>query len=121
MPQLTLEYTSNIKLDIETSNLFPYLHTLLVDKAKAKLKDCKSRWAKLDNYLVGEGSLGAGFIYLQIQLIKGRSAEVRKEIGRKACQILEEAFQTEIKRAKPQIRVQIKEIDADFYFSSSLS
>lgn len=43
MPHLTLEYSSNIKVDSDFATLFQALHNALVETCGVSIEHCKSR------------------------------------------------------------------------------
>ena len=81
MPHIKLEYTENVNWNIPVQEIFPKLQSVLIQHAKVKPENCKSRATQLKEYLSNiDGSLG-GFTHLEISLLSGRSEAVKSKIG----------------------------------------
>jgi len=92
MPHLTLEYTDNVGQSIDFHALFAELHHMLASVAGISIDNCKSRAVCLDTYHVGDGQAQSAFVHLEIRLLEGRSAELKREIGARGLQVLERYF-----------------------------
>ena len=81
MSHIKLEYTENVNWNIPVQEFFPKLQSVLIQHAKVKPENCKSRANQLKEYLSNiDGSLG-GFTHLEISLLIGRSEAVKSKIG----------------------------------------
>lgn len=80
MPQIVLEYSSNIDLTDEMSVLAK-IHQILNEVGKINLNNCKSRIIEQSRYLVGNGNPINAFVHLEIAFMEGRSDELKKIIG----------------------------------------
>lgn len=115
MPHLTLEYTKNMEQEIDFDDLFPRLHQALVDVAAIPIGNCKSRASRLDNYYVADGSPQHAFVHLAIRFMEGRSAELKRNIGRGCLAVLEELCCSPA-GLELQITVEIQDIVRTTYF-----
>jgi 5-carboxymethyl-2-hydroxymuconate isomerase len=116
MPHLTLEYSSNIKEEKGLRPLFQRLHNILVQIAKARLEDCKSRAVEHKQFYLGNGGSENAFVHVEILLAEGRSVKVRQEIGKKTLEVLESHFSQSLEDLNFQITIEIKEFPRKFYF-----
>ena len=55
MPNLTLEYSNNIKAKVDFKRLFQDLHQILAIAGDIDIRNCKSRSLKREVFLVAEG------------------------------------------------------------------
>ena len=78
MPQLILEYSSNILEKDSFEALFKKCHELLVKVLPTELATCKSRAIECDTYYIGDGSPKNAFVYVIIEVMPGRSQETLK-------------------------------------------
>ncbi len=116
MPQITLEYTSNIKQKIDFRDLFADLHKILSDVGGIRIKNCKSRAVCRDEYLIGDGSPDGAFVHVDLMLVKGRSDEWIKKIGDLILERLETAYGESKASLNLQITVHFSDLDRQRYF-----
>jgi 5-carboxymethyl-2-hydroxymuconate isomerase len=79
------------------------------------LSDIKSRVIKHEQYLVGDGLDNQAFVTLNVQILTGRSDDVKSQISQAALAILAEAFPKTFAQMKCSITVQISDIDPPSY------
>ena len=80
MPHVKLEYTENVQWKNPIQDIFSKLQTVLIQHARVKPENCKSRATELkDFYCTGKSNPG-GFIHLEISLLSGRDKEVKTNI-----------------------------------------
>jgi 5-carboxymethyl-2-hydroxymuconate isomerase len=113
MPHLTLEYTTNLPMDIASRDLLGGLHGILVDVAGIDRRNCKSRAIGLGTFLSGDDPGGA-YVHLDVQILEGRSEAVKAELGRQILLALCDAYQTSDRDI--QITVEIRDIRRAGYF-----
>ena len=116
MPHIKLEYTENVNWNISVQEIFPKLQSVLIQHAKVKPENCKSRATQLKEYLSNiDGSLG-GFTHLEISLLSGRSEAVKTKIGTECTQIIRE-FLEDVTQV--QVSVEIRDMDQNNYFTTN--
>lgn len=116
MPHLKLEYTTNVKLTSNLTDLFERLHKVLVETAGINPDNCKSRSYMVEDFLIGSGSESDGFVHLDIRFLEGRSPEVKQNIGQEALAVLLEWFHEALDKLELQITVEVRDIQRSFYF-----
>jgi len=116
MPQLTLEYTANIKQKIDFADLFAQLHQVLVDVGGIPLGNCKSRAYRLDDFHIGDGAAQHAFVHLVIRFLEGRSVEMKETIGQQSLQILKESYAPSFAVLNLQLTVEMQDIERSTYF-----
>ena len=119
MPQITLEYTSNILEEIVPEEIFLPSHKILVKTADAKLIHCKSKTIRYNDFFIGDGDPNNGFVHMQIYMIEGRSIDVRKKTAQEILAILEKYFKDSLERMHLQITVDVKELSKALYYKLS--
>lgn len=115
MPQIKLEYSSNIQSEVNFKNLLLEVHRNVAQIINCDIYNCKSRVIKLDNYLIGEGELKNAMIHLDIAILDGRPDDVKIELGEKILSILDTYFSGNSDLAT-QITVDIKDLQRKLYF-----
>ena len=116
MPQIVLEYTNNIDLDLDHNNLFSQIHKLIHKHAGIKIENCKSRVIKLDKYYIGDGKRQNAFIHLEIKILEGRSYQIKSELGNLTLKLLEKYFSEVKKDFDLQITIELIDIEKNSYF-----
>ena len=114
MPHVRLEYTENIKWKNPIQDFLPKLQTILIQHARVKPENCKSRAIELKNYYCTGNSHSGGFIHLEISLLSGRNKEVKTKIG-KECHRIIQSFIKDM--AEIQVSVELRDMDQDGYFT----
>jgi len=116
MPHVKLEYTGNVQWKSPIHDIFPKLQTVLIQHAKVKPKNCKSRATELtDFYCTNKNNYG-GFIHLDISLLSGRTKEVKTNIGKECSQIIQ-TFIDNIDEI--QVSVELRDMDQNSYFTTN--
>ena len=116
MPQITLEYTSNVKDAVQFNALFLELHQTLHAVCGVDIENCKSRAIKQDHYFTGVGGDEKGFVCVQILLLQGRSLEVRQKIGNDVLALVKRFYPKSIANLNMQITIKVDDIIRDLYF-----
>lgn len=119
MPQITLEYSSNISSEVNFKNMLLEIHRNVSQIINCDILNCKSRVTKLDSFLIGEGDLNNAMIHLAVAILDGRTEEVKTELGEKILSILE-AYFAGVSGLKIQITVEVKDLQRKFYFKKKM-
>jgi 5-carboxymethyl-2-hydroxymuconate isomerase len=115
MPHLTLEYTANVAPATDLRRLFSRLHHVLAGVGGISIANFKSRAIRLDDYHVGDGSAENAFVHLEIRLLEGRAAELKRDIGRQSLRLLHEHFAPAAEALALQITVDFRDIAPQTY------
>lgn len=120
MPQLILEYSSNI---IETDNLQELLKSInifLNETLPTELASCKSRAIKLNTFCIGNGDERNALVHVSLKVMPGRTFEKLNEVGNGIMKMLKDYFYHSLKQLSLQITVEISELEKTYYkFASS--
>lgn len=84
MPHLTLEVTDNLRSSINATTLLQAAHRALLASGVFAAADVKSRLLWLDSFCVGQADAtekAEGFIHAPLDLLAGRSPEVRQSLA----------------------------------------
>jgi 5-carboxymethyl-2-hydroxymuconate isomerase len=116
MPHIEIHHSNNIAHKDDPKVLLKKIHLLVEEKLHTDIKNCKSRVIEHGSFLVGRGEEGNGFVHLSIQILDGRSKEVKAELGKASLEILADHFIGENDNRNLQITVRIEEMDRAVYF-----
>lgn len=116
MPHVTIEYTSNLEVDIHAL-MTDLIEVFVVEKIVEphQVKDIKLRAYKNDVFSIGDLAKQA-YISTRLVLLTGRSTEQKQSLGHHANTVITEYFKsTEL---DVQVCVEVSEIDQNFYFKT---
>jgi 5-carboxymethyl-2-hydroxymuconate isomerase len=116
MPQITLEYSSNIEQPVDDGALLGRVHELVSSVAGLPVGNCKSRVNVCDRFRVGTGGADKGFVHLEVRMLSGRPGKTKRELGEKILEFLYRYFTPAAGTLDLQITVEVQDIDRDFYF-----
>lgn len=116
VPQIVLEYSSNLPAVVDFNRLFSEVHRSLQDIAGIRLDNCKSRAWKAEDYFIGNGEANNAFVHLQIRIIEGRTPAVKQAIGERCLKILKQLYSASIAVMALQITVEVDDLQREFYF-----
>jgi 5-carboxymethyl-2-hydroxymuconate isomerase len=115
MPHCILEYTDNIADAPVWSDIFKELHAVLVATGEWHSADIKSRAIALTNYYIGNGKPQQAFVTLSIQILAGRSDDLKKSISESCLKALVSHFPLTLSQLQTSITVQIVDIHQASY------
>ena len=116
MPHIKLEYTENVQWKNPIQDIFPELQTVLIQHARVKPENCKSRAMELKDFHCTSNSSPGGFIHLEISLLSGRDEEVKTNIGKECRQIIQSFIEN---IAEIQVSVELRDMDRNGYFTTN--
>jgi 5-carboxymethyl-2-hydroxymuconate isomerase len=88
----------------------------LVKEIKTDLRTCRSNITKIVDYVVGDNNPKNAYIILRIQILPGRTAEVKHRVGKILLEKIHANFSDEIKNHDTQVRVSLTETDKQYYY-----
>jgi 5-carboxymethyl-2-hydroxymuconate isomerase len=119
LPQITVEYTNNIKETVYAEMIFPKIHDITHQVTGAAVKNMKSRAVKRDCFYIASGEPDKAFVHLHLQLLEGRPLEMKQALGKLLLDFLESYFATSKQTLDLQITVKIDDIAKNTYMKYS--
>lgn len=116
MPIINFEYTDNLKIDSDIKSFLLKIHAILVKEIKTDIKTCRSCISKISDYVIGNGDPNNAYIILRIQILPGRTDEIKNRAGKILLEKIYGDFSDEIKAHDTQVRVSLTEIDKKHYY-----
>jgi len=108
MPHITLECTSNVKIDFQ--EFFGKLTDQLVATGHAPKLGIKCRVEASDEYFIIDGTPAYKMVNLFIRLREGRSPEVLQNFSKIGMELMEAYFKEDIIAKKIILSTEIKEL-----------
>lgn len=115
MPQVTLEYSSNIKEKDQIPSVMKKIHEILSETLPTYINTCKSRAFECDTFLVGDGNPEHAFIHCTLKILANRPKGIRLKVAQQVLTFLKEAFRDTLQSLRLQITVELTEL-SEFYY-----
>lgn len=114
MPHITLEYSSNIieKDQSFSDDLFPKIHTLLINDLGANINACKSRSIKFDDFYLADGS-DKSFVFFEVKILPGRIEDKIEIFSQNLLELAKNYFSESLQKKNLAISVNI--VEMEFY------
>jgi 5-carboxymethyl-2-hydroxymuconate isomerase len=93
MPQLEIEYSTNLPIADELPKLAVDLHDVIAREADADLASFKTRMSPLDNVVIADGDNRHAMVHLDIRLLSGRSDQMKFATGEAALAVLRDRLE----------------------------
>ena len=114
MPQISIEYSSNLRGAFDARGFALRVHALIVAAVDTQLANCKTRLIELSDAVIGDGSPDNAMVHVDLRILSGRSEEQKQQLGQAAMAALEEAVR-ETDGLKLQLTLQVRELDRANY------
>lgn len=114
MPQIAIEYSSNLAGTIDAEAIGRAVHAALVEHAGADLANCKTRLVRLDHYLIGDGDAKRAMIHADVRILPGRSDDQKRRLGQAVLETLQRSV-ADISGFDLQLTVEVRELDGSNY------
>ena len=115
MPQITLEYTEGLQLDVRLTLLA--LKQALVETGLFLPDDIKSRAVRREQWLTGLEAGTAPFVHLQLAILTGRDLPARQRLSAAILPVLQAQVNGPV---GTQLCVEVREMDKDSYAKTIL-
>jgi 5-carboxymethyl-2-hydroxymuconate isomerase len=116
MPHIILEHSTNIIEKPNFEQLFSRMHWVLTELGAFKLSDLKSRVYPCPTYYIADGDTNHAFVHLRLEVLEGRSPDIKKQAGERLLALLKETFHESVKQRSCQLSVELRDMAQDSYF-----
>ena len=83
MPHITIEYSANLKDQIDVLKLVETVHQAALRTGVFEVAAVRTRAAGRDLYAIADGHRDNAFVAINVRVAPGRPAETRKRLGRR--------------------------------------
>ena len=115
MPHLILEYSANVLDEPDHARLLQGLHQSLAGTGLFSLSDFKGRAVRHEAFAVADGAPDRAFVALEVQVLDGRSDEVKALVAEICTQRLREAYPKTAAGRRLSLSVQVSDIHRASY------
>lgn len=110
MPHLIVEYSANLETDLDMAALARVIHEAALATGVFPIGGCRTRLARRDTYVIGDGHADNRFIHVQARIGAGRSDEVRQQAAEQIFAALKRATADTFARRPLGLTFEIVEI-----------
>ena len=111
MPHLVVEYSANLEADLDMGALASLLHQAALASGVFPIGGCRTRLARRDVYVIGDGHPDNRFVHVQARIGTGRSADVRQKAAEQIFEALKRATAEAFAAHPLSLTLEIVEID----------
>ena len=115
MPHCILEYSANVPDRPDLARVLSDVHAALMATGQFTLADIKSRAVRHEHFLIGDGDPARVFVTLTVQILGGRSDEVKEQISEAVLTALARHFPESLAARTCSLTVQVCDIHRASY------
>jgi 5-carboxymethyl-2-hydroxymuconate isomerase len=115
MPHCTLEYSANVPDRPDVVRVLADVHAALMATGLFTLADIKSRGVRHEHFLIGDGDPARVFVTLTVEILGGRSDEVKAQISEAALAVLARHYPESLAQRICSLTVQVCDIHRASY------
>jgi 5-carboxymethyl-2-hydroxymuconate isomerase len=115
MPHCILEYSANVPDRPDLARVLADVHAALTATGEFTLADIKSRAVRHEQFLIGDGDPARVFVTLTMQILGGRSDEVKARISEAALAVLTRHYPESLTTRTCSLTVQVCDIHRASY------
>ena len=119
MPHFVLEYSANIKHELQLDSLFKALHDTALASGVFPLGGIRFRALCCDDYLIADADPDNAFVHLTAKIGHGRPLVTRQEVGKQMFDTLTGQLQDLYARRPLAISLEMTELNADLNFKQN--
>ena len=111
MPHLIVEYSANLEADLAPKALAEAVHAAALETGVFPIGGCRTRLARRECFVIGDGHPDNRFIHVQARIGTGRSADVRQQAAEHIFARLKAVTADIFARAPLGLTLEIVEVD----------
>jgi 5-carboxymethyl-2-hydroxymuconate isomerase len=114
MPHINVEYSEAVADAFDRPAFAKDTHQAVVDIAGGRAGGCKSRFTRLDETYIADGSAGYAMIHVRIGVLSGRATEVKRELTEAVLALLRK-HTAPVPQVELQLSVELRDLDRETY------
>ena len=111
MPHIIVEYSANLETDLDIRALAEAIHAAALATGVFPVGGCRTRVARRDVYVVGDGHTDNRFVHIQARIGVGRPPEVRQKAAEQIFEAVKQATAIVFAARPLGLTLEIVEID----------
>jgi 5-carboxymethyl-2-hydroxymuconate isomerase len=115
MPHCILEASDNLLDQPDWTGLLQRINGTLMATGLFKAADIKSRFVRHETFAIGDGAQDQAFVTLNVQILGGRTDEVKVQLSEALLPVLTAAFPRTFAQMTCSLTVQVTDIHRPSY------
>ncbi|MEV5681302.1 isomerase [Streptomyces sp. NPDC052069] len=88
MPQITVDYSAELDDTFDRRGFALALHPLVAETVSTKIPNCKTRFRRVEDSVVGDAAAGDVIVHVSIGMLAGRTPEIRSRLTASVLDLL---------------------------------
>ncbi|WP_405391258.1 isomerase [Streptomyces sp. NBC_01102] len=88
MPYITVDYSAELDDSFDRRGFALALHPLVAETVTTKIPNCKTRFRRVDESVVGDAPTGDAIVHISIALLPGRTPQVKERLTESVLELL---------------------------------
>ncbi|WLQ43449.1 isomerase [Streptomyces laculatispora] len=88
MPQITVDYSSQLDESFDFHGFAGALHPLIAETVTTKIAACKTRFREVAGTVVADSPDGSAIVHIEIALLAGRTPEIKAQLTESVLELL---------------------------------
>ncbi|GHB23648.1 MULTISPECIES: 5-carboxymethyl-2-hydroxymuconate Delta-isomerase [Streptomyces] len=88
MPQITVDYSAELDDSFDRRGFALALHPLVATTVTTKIPNCKTRFRRVDESVVGDAPAGDAIVHVSIALLAGRTPQIKEQLTESVLELL---------------------------------
>jgi 5-carboxymethyl-2-hydroxymuconate isomerase len=82
MPHITVDYSDALTETFDRRGFGLALHPLVARTIEGTVAGCKTRFRRVDEYVIADGADDIAMVHIEVALMQGRTPDVKAELSR---------------------------------------
>ncbi|SDP87704.1 5-carboxymethyl-2-hydroxymuconate Delta-isomerase [Lentzea jiangxiensis] len=113
MPQITVEYSPELRGAFDRRGFAIALHNALSPLVSADVAEFKTRFRQIEEIVVGDGSPVA-IVHVRVGLLTGRPVELKQQVGQAGVDLLRDHLKP-VEGVPAQVSLEVYDLDREQY------
>lgn len=117
MPHITVDYSDILAETFDRRGFGLALHPLLARTVEGSTTGCKTRFRRIDDCVIADGSEDIAMVHVEVALLSGRTREAKAELSRQVLGLVRD-FVKPAPGLSLHTSVDVSDLDRGCYASS---
>jgi 5-carboxymethyl-2-hydroxymuconate isomerase len=114
MPHITVEYSASLADAFDRTGFAKDTHEAIVEIAGGRAGGCKTRFIRLDETYIADGSPHYAMIHVQLAILSGRTEEVKSRLNEAVLALVRERT-APMPQFEVQMSVDLRDLERETY------
>jgi len=112
MPHILIDYTANLEAAVTQGRLVDAVHQAALDCGVFPVWGVRTLARRVDQYRVGNGDAGNGFVHISVRIAPGRNVELRHRVTHELFAAVQRVMGPLFERQRLGCQIDLSEFEA---------